>query len=80
MRITWLLSDELAVGTAPCSHEDLDRLEQEGVRVLISLCSAEEAPCRAPSPSGFSGYGSPCRITIITALPRSSRSPWCSWN
>ncbi len=44
MRITWLLSDELAVGTAPCSNEDLDRLEQEGVRALISLCSAEEAP------------------------------------
>ncbi|MCT0218263.1 dual specificity protein phosphatase family protein [Synechococcus sp. CS-1329] len=44
MRLTWLLLDELAVGTAPSDAHDLDRLEREGVRVMMSLCAAEEAP------------------------------------
>lgn len=36
--------DELAVGTAPSRADDLDRLERDGVRAVVSLCSAEEAP------------------------------------
>lgn len=44
MRLTWLLMDELAVGTAPSSAGDLDRLERDGVRGVFSLCAAEEAP------------------------------------
>ncbi|WP_094556696.1 dual specificity protein phosphatase family protein [Synechococcus sp. 1G10] len=44
MRITWLLRDELAVGTAPCSVDDLNLLESHGVRNVVSLCAVEEAP------------------------------------
>ncbi len=43
MRITWLLQEELALGTAPGSHADLDRLEQEGVKAVLSLCAPDEA-------------------------------------
>ncbi|EAQ75981.1 MULTISPECIES: dual specificity protein phosphatase family protein [unclassified Synechococcus] len=43
MRITWLLKDELALGTAPCNGEDLNRLDRHGVRGVLSLCEAEEA-------------------------------------
>lgn len=43
MRITWLLKDELAVGTAPRCAADLDRLEHQGVKAVVSLCAAEEA-------------------------------------
>ncbi|MCT0203859.1 dual specificity protein phosphatase family protein [Synechococcus sp. CS-602] len=53
MRITWLLSDELAVGTAPCSSEDLDQLEQEGIKALISLCAAEEIKLSDGIPERF---------------------------
>lgn len=44
MRITWLLRDELAVGTAPSSAEDLNWLEGLGVSSVVSLCAVEEAP------------------------------------
>ena len=43
MRITWLLLEELAVGSAPFSTHDLDHLERDGVRVVMSLCTVEEA-------------------------------------
>ncbi|MCP9826606.1 dual specificity protein phosphatase family protein [Synechococcus sp. EJ6-Ellesmere] len=84
MRITWLLSDELAVGTAPCSSEDLDWLEQEGVRSLISLCSAEEAPLpggiaerfqwvRLPLPDHRHQHSAPTGEQIATVLSELSR-------
>ncbi|MCP9841764.1 dual specificity protein phosphatase family protein [Synechococcus sp. J7-Johnson] len=44
MRITWLLRDELAVGTAPSSAEDLNWLEGLGVCSVVSLSAVEEAP------------------------------------
>lgn len=44
MRFSWLLVDELAIGSAPNSCQDLDRLEREGVRAVLSLCDASEAP------------------------------------
>lgn len=43
MRLSWLLIDELAIGTAPTTPDDLDRLEQEGVRSVLSLCAVGEA-------------------------------------
>ena len=84
MRITWLLSDELAVGTVPCSREDLDWLEQEGVRSLISLCSAEEALfpggiterfqwVRLPLPDHRQQHRAPTGEQIATVLAELSR-------
>jgi predicted protein tyrosine phosphatase len=43
-RISWVLVDTLAVGPAPRAERHLDRLEGEGVKAILSLASAEEAP------------------------------------
>ncbi|MEX1316706.1 MAG: dual specificity protein phosphatase [Synechococcaceae cyanobacterium] len=43
-RLSWLLVDELAIGTAPLHDDSLDQLEQEGVAAVLSLCSELEAP------------------------------------
>lgn len=43
-RITWVLVEELALGPAPRAPHHLDRLAQEGVRAVLSLCACEEAP------------------------------------
>jgi protein-tyrosine phosphatase len=43
-RLSWVLANELAVGTAPLAQRHLDRLEQEGVAGVLSLCSEHEAP------------------------------------
>ena len=42
-RISWVLVHELAVGPAPREERHLDRLEAEGVKAVLSLCSADEA-------------------------------------
>lgn len=43
-RIDWVLVDELAIGPAPSADRHLDRLEQQGIRGVLSLCSEAEAP------------------------------------
>lgn len=43
-RINWVLVNELAIGPAPRSERHLDRLENAGVRAVLSLCSHAEAP------------------------------------
>ncbi len=43
-RIDWVLVDELAIGPAPRATRHLDRLEQDGLKAVLSLCSQEEAP------------------------------------
>lgn len=43
-RIDWVLVNELAIGPAPRPGRQLDLLKAAGVRVILSLCSAEEAP------------------------------------
>ena len=43
-RLSWLLARELAVGPAPVAERHLDRLQQEGVAAVLSLCSEQEAP------------------------------------
>jgi hypothetical protein len=43
-RIDWVLVDELAIGPAPSADRHLDRLEQQGIRGVLSLCEVEEAP------------------------------------
>jgi protein-tyrosine phosphatase len=39
-----VLRNQLAVGRAPRRPIHLDRLEQEGVRGVLSLCAVDEAP------------------------------------
>mgnify|MGYP006272417103 CR=1 FL=1 len=41
-RISWVLRDQLALGPAPRAARHLDRLEQEGIRAVLSLCAADE--------------------------------------
>lgn len=43
-RIDWVLVNELAIGPAPRAERHLDRLADQGVRAVLSLCSQEEAP------------------------------------
>jgi hypothetical protein len=43
-RVSWVLVQELAVGPAPRAECHLDRLEQEGVKAVFSLCGLQEAP------------------------------------
>jgi predicted protein tyrosine phosphatase len=43
-RISWVLVNELAVGPAPLADRHLDRLEQEGIKAILSLCRNDEAP------------------------------------
>jgi len=43
-RVSWVLTDALAVGPAPRAERHLDRLEDEGVKAVLSLASADEAP------------------------------------
>ncbi len=37
-RLTWI-SDSLAVGHAPMSHEELDFIRSQGIRAIINLCA-----------------------------------------
>ena len=43
-RISWVLTNALAVGPAPRAERHLDRLEAEGVKAIFSLASEQEAP------------------------------------
>jgi hypothetical protein len=44
MLFNWILFDELAIGTAPTSSEDLHFLKSEGIRSILTLCRADESP------------------------------------
>lgn len=48
-RLDWVLVQELAVGPVPRAERHLDRLADEGVQAVLSLCSEAEAP----SPQGL---------------------------
>ena len=52
-QITWVLVNELAIGSAPRAERHLQQLEAEGVRAILSLCSEEEAPPAAKQASRF---------------------------
>ena len=52
-RINWVLVDELAIGPAPRAERHLDRLEDQGIRAVLSLCSEQEAP---PPPELYSRF------------------------
>jgi len=42
-RLDWVLVDELAIGPAPRADRHLDRLQEAGIKAVLSLCSSEEA-------------------------------------
>ena len=41
--IDWVLVDQLAVGPAPRAERHLERLHEEGIRCVFSLCASDEA-------------------------------------
>lgn len=43
-RISWVLQSELALGPAPIAVRHLERLREEGISAVLSLCTREEAP------------------------------------
>ena len=43
-RVSWVLTGALAVGPAPRADRHLGRLEAEGIKAVLTLSSAEEAP------------------------------------
>ena len=42
--ITWVLIDELAIGQAPKSLDNLLLLQEKGIKSIFSLCELNEAP------------------------------------
>jgi hypothetical protein len=49
----WILADALAVGPAPRAERHLQRLAEAGIRAVLSLCSATEAPPPLGMDHGF---------------------------
>lgn len=43
-RITWVLRNELALGPTPHNLRHLQRLEEEGVKAIVTLCDIDEHP------------------------------------
>jgi hypothetical protein len=41
-RLDWVLVEELAIGPAPRADRHLDRLQEAGIKAVLSLCSPEE--------------------------------------
>ena len=41
-KINWILNEELAVGTAPQKQKDLEKLADEGIKSIFSLCDENE--------------------------------------
>ena len=67
--INWVLVNELAIGPAPRSDRHLTRLEDAGIKAVISLCSYDEA---LPPPSLSERF--PCRRLVLPDHS-SGRSP-----
>ncbi len=68
-RVDWVLVDELAIGPAPSADRHLDRLEQQGIRGVLSLCSEQEA---TPPPQLSSRF---CCTRLVLPDHRSARLP-----
>ena len=41
-RLDWVLVEELAIGPAPWADRHLDRLQEAGIKAVLSLCCPEE--------------------------------------
>ena len=44
IKVDWVLRNELAIGSAPKSFEDLNELKKNKIVGILSLCSKEENP------------------------------------
>ena len=42
-RVDWVLVEELAIGPAPRADRHLDRLQEAGIKAVLSLCGPAEA-------------------------------------
>ena len=45
--IDWVLVNSLAIGPAPTAERHLERLQEAGIRSVLSLCAETEAPAPA---------------------------------
>ena len=43
-RIDWVLKNELAIGRAPRTNEEIELIKLKGIKSILSLCSEDEAP------------------------------------
>jgi hypothetical protein len=68
-RVDWVLRGELALGTAPRRPEHLERLEQEGIGAVLSLCADSEWPVPADLEARFR------RGRVVLPEHRSGRDP-----
>ncbi len=44
IKLDWILKEELAIGSAPKTYEDINKLKINGINGILSLCSNEENP------------------------------------
>ena len=44
IKLDWILSNEIAIGSAPKNFEDINHLKINGINGILSLCSKEENP------------------------------------
>ena len=44
IKLDWVLSNEIAIGSAPKTFEDINYLKVNGIHGILSLCSMEENP------------------------------------
>ena len=52
-RVDWVLVDQLAIGPAPKTDQHLERLREEGICCILSLCSTDEATPPSSLNNGF---------------------------
>ena len=44
INLDWILSNEIAVGSAPKNNDDINKLKKNGINGILSLCSKDENP------------------------------------
>ena len=44
IKLDWILNNEIAIGSAPKTFEDIHHLKKNGINGILSLCSKEENP------------------------------------
>ena len=44
IKLDWILSNEIAIGSAPKNFDDINYLKTNGINGILSLCSNEENP------------------------------------
>tara|TARA_B100001250_G_C19813462_1_gene796968 strand:+ start:4001 stop:4477 length:477 start_codon:yes stop_codon:yes gene_type:complete len=52
-KMDWVLINEIAIGPAPAINKDLDILEDNGIKLIFSLCSEKEKPMATEAKNRF---------------------------